>query len=801
MLNSLDIKQLYNRCDPSIFDFATTDDLKLLKQPIGQSSALEAVKFGSSIHQDGYNLFVMGESGSGKHSVVTNFLKNKSKKENNVSDWCYVNNFVNHQKPIVIKLEASHAHQFKADIDELISLVKTILPSTFDSNNYTNEVETINKKYINLQSDIFIYLQEEAKKYQVSMNATIATRVTFVPIVDGKVLSPEEFNAIDAKKKKDIQKRMSEFELIVKEKLAEVSQLNKSLQKELKIHDEKVTQQAVGSLIDEVKQKYKENEKIVNYLDEIKKDIVKNKQDFLAKSENINLPPFMKEYYTPSFEKYEVNLFISQNKTSSAPVIYEDNPTHQNLIGKIEHLSQVGTLVTNFNMIKSGALHRANGGYLILDAKKLLTQPFAYEELKRVLRSKEIRIESVAQQYSFISTTSLEPEPIPIDVKVVLIGERMLYYLLYQYDSDFKELFKVVADFEDEIPRNKKNTKLYAKMIGTISKQDKLLPLTPGAVARVIEQSSRNISNSLKLSTHLRTLSDLLKEADYYSKELSHTAIEKKDIEKALKAQNDRKNRIQTKLYDLIDDGTIMIGVSGSVVGQINALSYISIGGHNFGTPSRITATTRIGKGEIIDIERKVELGGPLHSKGIMILSSFLGSKYAKDIPLSLSASIVFEQSYGAIDGDSASSTELYALLSSLSGLAIKQNIAVTGSVNQFGEIQPIGGVNEKIEGFFDICMKKDSKSFYGVIIPKRNVKHLMLKEEVLKAVKDKKFAIYAVESVDEGISILTGVEAGKIGKNGKYPKDSVNYLVVNRIEELSLKVKDFYKSTNNERG
>ncbi|MCW8839148.1 MAG: AAA family ATPase [Thiovulaceae bacterium] len=789
MISSLDVKQLYNKCDTSIFDFTTTDDLKPLKQPIGQVEAVEAVKFGTNIKQDGYNLFVMGTSGSGKHSIVSEFLKKKSKKENNISDWCYVNNFKNYQKPIVIKLKAGEAWQFKNDIDELIGLVKTILPSIFDSNEYRNDVEAINKKYVDKQSEIFLYLQEKAKEYEVSMNATYASRVTFVPIVDGKILSPEEFNAIDARKKKEIQKRMNEFESIVKEELRKVSQLNKSLQKELKSHDKKVTQQAVGSLIDEVKHKYKNNEKVVKYLDELQNDVIKHTQDFLPKADNMNLPPFMKDYYTPSFEKYEVNLFISHENNINAPVIYEDNPTYQNLIGKIEHVSQVGTLVTNFNMIKAGALHRANGGYLILDARKLLTQPFAYDELKRVLRSKEIRIESLAQQYSFITTTSLEPEPIPIDVKIVLIGERMLYYLLYQYDPDFKELFKVNVDFEDEMPRNEKNVKLYAQMIGNISKQDKLLPLTPQAVARVIEQSSRNISHSLKLSTHLRTLSDLLKEADYYSKELNHKAIEKKDIEKALTSQVQRKKRIQTKLYDLIDDGTIMIDLSGEKIGQINALTYISIGGHSFGSPSRITATTRIGKGEIIDIERKVELGGPIHSKGIMILSSYLGSKYANEIPLSLSASLVFEQSYGQIDGDSASSTELYALLSSLSGLAIKQNIAVTGSVNQFGEIQPIGGVNEKIEGFFDVCMKNDSKASYAVIIPKTNVKHLMLKDDVLKAVKAKKFAIYAVESIDEGIEVLTGVKASK-----------VNDLVTKRVKELSLKVKEFYKSTHSEK-
>jgi len=433
-------------------------------------------------------------------------------------------------------------------------------------------------------------------------------------------------------------------------------------------------------------------------------------------------------------------------------------------------------------MIKPGALHKANGGYLLLDARKLLMKPFAYEELKRVLLAKEIRIQSLSEEYSLISTTSLEPEAIPLSVKVVLIGERILYYLLYHYDPDFKELFKVNADFEDDMPRSDKNLQLYARMIGTISKNDKLLPLTKEAVGKVIEQSSREVSHSLKFSTHLSTLADLLKEADYFATKAKHEAIEKSDIEKALDAKTQRKNRIQIKLYEQIDEGTIMIHLSGAHIGQINALSYVSIGGHSFGLASRITARTRVGKGEIIDIERKVELGGPLHSKGVMILSAYLGSNYAKDIPLSLSASLVFEQSYGMIDGDSASSTELYALLSSLSELAIKQNIAVTGSVNQFGEIQPIGGVNEKIEGFFDICMRKDPKAFYGVIIPRGNIKHLMLKSEILKAVKRKSFAIYAVASIDEGMEILTGLKA-----------DIINDKVTARLKQLSLHAKNFY--------
>ncbi len=801
MANSLSLQQLYHACDPSLFSFKTTEELEVLEQPIGQKVALDAVDFAANIQQDGYNLYAMGPSGSGKHSTIMSFLKEKAKEEEPSRDWCYVNNFKDPRKPIAIDLPPGHALKFKDDIYELIELLKVILPAAFDSNEFRNEQEIITHKYLSKQNEIFQFLEAEAKKHDVSMNSTTKSRITFVPIVDGKILSADEFKAIDGKKKEEINKKLSEFELIVKEGLRQVSALSKSQQKEFKALDQKTTKEAVQSLIDEVCRKYPDSDKIINYLNDMQADIIRHVYDFIRKTDDIQgLPPFMQEFYTPSFARYNVNVFITNGTEKTAPVVFEDNPIHQNLIGKIEHLSQIGTLVTDFSMIKPGALHKANGGYLMLDARKLLMQPFAYEELKRVLRAKEIRIESLAQQYSLISTTTLEPEPIPLDVKVVLVGERIFYYLLHQYDPDFKELFKVNADFEDEIPRNDENHQLYAQMIGTLAKRHELRPLTPDAVSRVIEQSSREVSHALKFTTHLRTLSDLLKEADYWSKKNNHSVIDKNDINKVLDTRKERLNRIQLKLYEQIDENTIMINVSGNAVGQINALSFLSLGGYEFGLPSRITARTRIGKGEIIDIQRKVELSGPIHSKGVMILSAYLGATYASDLPLSLSASLVFEQSYGMVEGDSASSTELYALLSSLSGLPIKQNIAVTGSVNQFGEIQPIGGVNEKIEGFFDICMRKDPEAFYGVMIPESNVKHLMLKTEVREAVEKERFAIYAVKTIDEGIAILTGIDAGIQDSKGNFPDASVNGRVIARLQELSKTALKFQHSKQSDK-
>lgn len=794
MRSALATSQLYHACDPSIFSFTTTKELETLEDFVGQKNALDAIDFAANIKQDGYNLFAMGPSGSGKHSAVMSFLQKKALKESAPNDWCYVNNFKDPRKPIAIELPAGHAVSFKDDMYELIELLKEMLPSVFEGDAYRNEYDIINQKYINKEAEIFKTLQEEAQKHDISMSSSSRNRVTFAPVINGKVITAQEYNLIEGEKKREIEQKVTAFEKIVKDGLHGVNELNKAQRKEFKSLERKMTRESVESLIDELRSKHKDSKKIIDYLNALQDDIIRHVQDFLVKPDEMPVMPFIKELYTPSFSRYGVNLFITHDKNASSAVVYEDNPIHQNLIGKIEHLSQVGTLVTDFSMIKPGALHKANGGYLVLDARKLLMQPFAYEELKRALRSKEIRIESLAQQYSFISTTSLEPEPIPIDVKVVLIGERILYYLLHYYDPDFQELFKVMADFEDDISRDDENIHLYAQMIGTIAMRHNLLPLTPEAVARVVEHSSREVSHSAKFSAHLGMLSDLLKEADYWAKKSNRSAVEKYDIDKVLQTRIERLNRIQMKLYEQIDEETIMINVSGSVIGQINALSFISAGGYNFGIASKITARTRIGKGEIIDIERKVDLSGPIHSKGVMILSSYLGSTYAQNMPLSLSASLVFEQSYGMIEGDSASSAELYTILSSLSNIAIKQNIAATGSVNQFGEIQPIGGVNEKIEGFFDICMRKNADSFYGVIIPESNIKHLMLKSEVLEAVEKGKFAIYGIKTISEGISILTGVEAGEADESGNFSPSSVNGAVVARLKELSETAKEFYR-------
>ncbi len=789
--------QLYHACDPSQLPFKTTAELEPLDRIIGQKRALDAVTFGSEIRQDGYNLYAMGPSGSGKHSVISELLEQKASEEEAPSDWVYVNNFKDSRKPIAIEFPSGEARPFKEEIDELLELLRTVLPTLFESNEYRNERDAINRRFIDAQSAIFTHLQDEAERHEVSMDTTSQTRVTFTPMKDGEALERDAFEKLPESERTAIQKRLSAFEQIVKEGLQEVSRLNKEQQQAFKDFDKKVTTQAVDTVMEDLRRKYSDREKVVDYLLAFEEDVIAHVRDFIVKEGEEGMFPFMQG--APSFKRYGVNVFIGNGVEGFAPVVYEDNPTHQNLIGRIEHLSQMGTLVTDFTMIKPGALHRANGGYLLIDARKLLMQPFSWEELKRTLRSKEVRVESLAQQYAFVSTVSLEPEPIPINLKVILIGERIFYYLLHRHDPEFAELFKVSADFEDDMPRNDTSTALYARMIGTVARNDALLPLSADAVARVIEHASRQAEHVEKMTTHIRTVADLLKEADYWAEKAGSEQIGRRDIESALKAQRERSARIQERLYEQISEGTMMIGVTGEAVGRINALSYLSIGESRFGVPTRITATTRIGKGEIVDIQRKVELGGPIHSKGVMILGGYLSSRYAKESPLSLAASLVFEQTYGTVEGDSASSTELYALLSSLSGLPIRQNFAVTGSVNQNGEVQPIGGVNEKIEGFFDVCQQLDPEGVHGVLIPRTNVKHLMLKPEVVEAVRSGSFEIHAVSTIDEGIAVLTGTEAGAADAEGNYPEDSVNGRVVAQLERFTHNILAWRKEGDGE--
>jgi lon-related putative ATP-dependent protease len=793
----LTAEQVTQRTDPEQFAFETTADLEEMKDSIGQARAADAIQFGVGIERDGYNIFALGPMGMDKQELVRQFFETQAQSEPVPSDWCYVHDFDEPHQPQAIELPAGKGHGFRQDMQQLVEELQTALSSAFESEEYQTRQQVIQQEFQERQQTALKDVQEQADERNIALLRTPAG-LAFAPVRDGEVLSREEVDKLSQEEREKLEKQIEDLQEQLQKAMRQMPGWQREMRERLRALNDEVASVAVGGLIDELREKYKEHPEVVDHLDAVRNDVIENARQFLAPQEQV--PEFIRAMFggaggvagrPAALRRYEVNVLIDHGDTKGAPVVYEDNPTFQNLVGRVEHVAQMGALLTDFQLIKPGSLHKANGGYLILDARKLLQQPYAWEGIKRALQSKQIRIESVAQMLSMISTISLDPEPIPLDVKVAIVGERLLYYMLYQLDPEFPELFKVAADFEETVDRNPANQELYARMIGTLARSKGLRPFDRGAVARVIDHSARVVEDSEKLTTHRQRISDLLCEADYWAEEAGHVAVTAKDVEQAIDAQIHRVDRIRERSYEAIKRGTVLIDTEGSKVGQVNGLSVIGLGNFAFGRPSRITARIRMGKGDVVDIEREVELGGPIHSKGVMILYSFLGGRYADDLPLSLSASLVFEQSYGGVEGDSASSAELYALLSAISEVPIKQNLAVTGSVNQHGQVQAIGGVNWKIEGFFDVCNAGGLTGDQGVLIPVSNVKNLMLRQDVVEAIANGAFHIYAVETVDQGIEILTGVPAGERDQEGNYPEGSINYLVQEHLEQMAEKSRE----------
>ena len=792
LVRPLEAAALYQRCDPMQFAFETTADLEDLTGVIGQARAVEAVRFGIGISREGYNLFALGPEGTGKYAVVRRYLERQAADRPPPSDWCYVNNFVEAYKPRALRLPAGGGSRLRRDMERLVEELRTAIPATFESENYRRRRQDIEEEFRERQEKVLTEIQRRAQERGLALIRT-PMGLAFAPTRGGEVISPEEFQKLPPSEQERAQADVSALQEELQKSLGQMPQWDRERRAKVKELNQEVGLFAVGHLIEELRRTYLDLPAVLAYLTRVQQDVIDNLDEFLGITDT---PPAAPAEASPPrppvtasfFRRYQVNVVVDHSGATGAPVIYEDHPAVQNLVGRIEHMAQMGTLVTDFNLIKAGALYRANGGYLILDARKVLLQPFAWEELKRALRSREIRIEVLGQTLSLVSTVSLEPEPIPLDVKVILLGERLLYYTLYQADPDFGELFKVAADFEDQMDRTSDNHLLYARMIGTIARQEGIRPLDRAAVTRVIEQSARLAGDADKLSTHMHSVADLLREADYWAGEAQHPIIDATDVQHAIDAQIRRLDRVRERIQEEIQRGTILIDTQGTAVGQVNGLSVLSMGQFAFGRPSRITARVRLGRGEIVDIEREVALGGPVHSKGVLILSAYLGARYASDRPLSLSASLVFEQSYSGVEGDSASSAELYALLSALADLPVKQGLAVTGSVNQRGQVQAIGGVNEKIEGFFDTCRAQGLTGEQGVLIPASNVKHLMLRHDVVAAVAAGQFQVYAVESIDRGIELLTGVPAGERDNAGEFPAGSVNQRVEARLIALAEK-------------
>jgi len=786
---------LCHTCEPSQFSFQTTEELEDLDGIIGQDRALEAVQFGMSIQGRGYNLFALGPSGTGKRSAIRQYLDKRAAAEETPDDWCYVNNFDQSYKPRALRLPPGQGIILRNDIKGLIQELRTAIPATFGSDDYRTRRQEVEEEFKEKQEEAFKDIQKQAQEHNIRLMRTPAG-LAFVPLQDDEIIGPEDFQKLPEEERQRIEAEITELQQKLQATVPQVREWERKLREKVRALDRQVTLFAVGTRIEALREKYAKFPKIIEYLNDIQEDVINSVDEFRHADESPQQfmgMPVPRSGTEPAFmRRYQVNVLIDHSEAKGGPVVYEDHPTYHNLIGHSDYVAQMGALMTDFGLIKPGALHRANGGYLILDARELLMQPYAWDGLKRTLRAQEIKITSLGQSLSIVSTVSLEPEPIPLDVKIVLIGERLLYYLLVEHDPDFGELFKIAADFNLELERTPEDSLHYARLIATLTRFEGLRPFDRGAVARVISRSARMAGDAQKLSLHLRSLSDLLHETDYWAGVNSNSVATEGDVQQTIDTQIRRVSRIRERMQEEILRGTIMIDTEGERVGQINGLSVISLGDFAFGRPSRITARVRAGKGEVADIEREVELGGPIHSKGVLILSSFLGARFVPDRPLSLSASLVFEQSYAGVDGDSASLAELCILLSALSGVPIKQSFAMTGSVNQFGEAQPIGAVNQKIEGFFDLCKARGLTGKQGVIVPQSNVQHLMLRRDVVEAAQADQFHIYPVRTVNDAIELLTDVPAGERNDEGVFPEGSVNYLVERQLIEFAEKLREF---------
>jgi len=813
---------LYTVCDPAQLPFVTTAELAAADGVIGQDRAVAAIRFAIGMRHEGYNLFALGPEGTGKYTVVRRFLGEAAADLPVPPDWCYVNNFTESHRPLAISLPPGQACTLRSDMEQLVEDLRAAIPAIFEGEEYRNRKSVIEESFKERNEQAFGGLQKRAHAQNIALIQS-PVGLALAPVREGEVMKPQQFQELPEEERTTFETHIEALQKELAEVIGQIPGWEKEMREKLRELDREVTLHAVGFLIDEMKRKWGHHAPVAAFLESVRTDVVENVEEFLPQEQqappaiDAQLPTAARRgLRAPSFfRRYLVNVVVDNTRLpagteegeqicglvalSGAPVVYEDHPTLPNLIGRVEHLSQFGSLVTDFNLIKSGALHRANGGFLILDSRRLLAQPLVWESLKRTLRAGRIRIESAGEEMGFMPTISLQPEPIPLTVKVVLIGDPEIYYLLSRLDPDFRELFKVAADFDDRMDRVPENTLHYARLLATVATGEGLLPLERAAVARMEERAARMVEDAEKLSTHIGDIKDLLREADYWARQDAAAAIAARHVEQAIEARVHRSDRVRERIQEQIERDIVHIHTAGAVVGQINGLAVLQLDTFAFGRPSRITCRVRVGKGEVIDIERQVELGGPLHTKGVLILSSYLSSQFAHDAPLSLSASLVFEQSYGGVDGDSASSTELYALLSALSGIPIRQSFAVTGSVDQYGRVQAIGGVNEKIEGFFDICRERGLTGEQGVLIPASNVKHLMLRADVVAAAREGLFRIFPVATIEEGIELLTGVPAGERGSDGAYPIGSVFRAVAIQLATFAARVRQ-YGAGNGER-
>ncbi len=782
----LGVSALRRSCDDSLPAFSTTDELADLDGIVGQDRAREAIEFGLGIDRDGYNLFVLGPPGAGKETLVRQLLAAKTAATPAPPDWCYVHNFQHPHQPRALSLPAGRGGALRDAMRQLIGELRAAIPAAFESDEYRAHREQVDAEFGARQEKAFAELAKHATEQDFALLRT-PTGFTLAPVRNGEVIGPDEFAALGEDDRRRIAETMSTLQQQLEQLMVNGLRWRREQRERVRALNRDVAQYAVGSLMEDLKQHYAMLPAVTAHLAAVEHSLVENFEDFRRGADAqptvaVGVPA------TPesSFRRYEINLLLDRRDPDGVPVVFEDHPTYQNLVGRVEHTPELGALITDHTLIKAGALHRANGGYLLLDAQKVVAQPFAWDALKRVLSTHTIRIESLGQMVSLVSTTSLEPEPIPVDVKLVLFGERDWYQLLFGLDPDFRELFKVAADFDDQVPRSPENHAALARLIATIARRKALLPFGRDAVARLIDERAREVADRERLSTHMQNLVDLMTEADFAARSAAAATIGDPHVDAAIAAQRRRAGRVREQVQEAILRGTVLIDTDGEAVGQVNGLSVYALGGQVFAKPTRITAHARIGDGEVIDVQREVALGGPIHSKGVLILAGFLAARFSTETPHSLRASLVFEQTYGEVEGDSASAAELCALLSALARAPIRQAIAVTGSVNQRGELQSIGAVNEKIEGYFDICAARGLDGGHAVLIPHDNVKNLMLRADVVAAVGAGRFRIYAVATIDEAIELLTGIAAGEAILPGHFPDGTINQRVAARLTAFS---------------
>jgi lon-related putative ATP-dependent protease len=790
MIAELPAEALRNICDPNTLECETSADIPPLSTIVGQARAVRALQFGLGIQSLGFNIYIAGLPGTGRTTAARRFLEDIAKDQPTPDDWCYVNNFQDPYRPNALRLPAGRARQLQADMQDLILDARKAIRAAFESDEYAAKRDETMRQFQEQRNALFTAIQEKAARMGFYIQATPMGFLT-IPIREGKPLTEELFMVLPPEEQEQIRQAQAQLQEELKGVIRQARSLEKLANEALQKLDREVTTFALTPLIEEVREKYEDCPEVVQYLHDVQNDILDNLALFREEQPAQASPAGMP---ADPFRKYQVNVLVDNSSLKGAPVIIELNPTYNNLFGRIEKEAQFGALFTDFTLIREGSLHRANGGYLVLPVEEVLRNLFSWESLKRALRNAQIVIEEPGERLGFITTKTLRPEPIPLNIKVILIGQPYIYYLLYNLDEDFKELFKVKADFDYRMDRTPEAVREYISFVCTLCQEENLRHLDRTALAKIIEHGSRLAEDQEKLSTLFGDLSDVIREAHHYAVRDQSPLVTAAHVTQAINERYYRSNLVEQRVQEAIARGIIQIDVAGAEVGQVNGLSIIDLGDITFGRPNRITASVGLGTEGLIDIEREAKLGGPIHTKGVLILAGYLSQQYAQDKPLSLSARLVFEQSYSGVEGDSASSTELYALLSALSGLPIQQGIAVTGSVNQKGEVQAIGGVNEKIEGFFAVCKAMGLNGRQGVIIPASNVKHLMLKDEVVEAVRQGQFHIWAVHTVDEGIEILTGVPAGKRLPDGTFEPGTVHYLVDQRLRQFSEKMREFGK-------